>query len=168
MLLLNIGKLEWSPFLRFFRLLAQAVEGFVLDVGWYRTTIRSFEREIYNIPNSVFSRNVVLNITRKENQWRFFEFVGECLGFVSGVCGTKATVMLVGKAEALHNLAGIKFALERHPDTRNAKERWKHQGMGEGRAAEHVDHAARLVHLLPTPSWLPGLYDENVSRSSSA
>jgi len=48
----------------------------VLDVGWYRTTIRSFEREIYNIPNSVFSRNVVLNITRKQREWRFFEFIG--------------------------------------------------------------------------------------------
>ena len=54
----------------------QAVEGIVLDVGWYRTTIRSFEREIYNIPNSVFSRNVVLNITRKQREWRFFEFIG--------------------------------------------------------------------------------------------
>ena len=30
----------------------QVVEGIVTDVGWYRTTIRSFEREIYNIPNS--------------------------------------------------------------------------------------------------------------------
>ncbi len=48
----------------------------MLDVGWYRTTIRSFEREIYNIPNSVFSRNVVLNITRKQREWRFFEFIG--------------------------------------------------------------------------------------------
>jgi hypothetical protein len=28
------------------------VEGIVVDVGWYRTTIRSFEREIYMIPNS--------------------------------------------------------------------------------------------------------------------
>ena len=30
----------------------QTVEGIVVDVGWYRTTIRSFEREIFNIPNS--------------------------------------------------------------------------------------------------------------------
>ena len=50
----------------------------MVDVGWYRTTIRSFEREIYTIPNSVFSRNVVLNITRKQKEWRFFEFFGEC------------------------------------------------------------------------------------------
>lgn len=55
---------------------AQMVEGIVLDVGWYRTTIRSFEREIYNIPNSVFSRNVVLNITRKNKEWRFYESIG--------------------------------------------------------------------------------------------
>ena len=48
----------------------------MLDVGWYRTTIRSFERELYNIPNSVFSRNVVLNITRKNREWRFYEFIG--------------------------------------------------------------------------------------------
>jgi len=54
----------------------QPVEGIVLDVGWYRTTIRSFEREIYAIPNSVFSRNVVLNITRKGREWRIFEFIG--------------------------------------------------------------------------------------------
>ena len=55
---------------------AQTVEGIVVDVGWYRTTIRSFEREIFNIPNSVFSRNVVLNITRKQKEWRFYEFIG--------------------------------------------------------------------------------------------
>ena len=54
----------------------KSVEGIVVDVGWYRTTIRSFEREIYNIPNSVFSRNVVLNITRKQKEWRFYEFIG--------------------------------------------------------------------------------------------
>ncbi len=48
----------------------------MLDVGWYRTTIRSFEREIYAIPNSVFSRNVVLNITRKGREWRIYEFIG--------------------------------------------------------------------------------------------
>lgn len=53
----------------------QVVEGIVVDVGWYRTTIRSFEREIFIIPNSVFSRNVVLNITRKNREWRFYEFL---------------------------------------------------------------------------------------------
>ena len=60
-------------------LLLQTVEGIVVDVGWYRTTIRSFEREIFNIPNSVFSRNVVLNITRKGKEWRFYEFIGRSM-----------------------------------------------------------------------------------------
>ena len=55
----------------------QTVEGIVVDVGWYRTTIRSFEREIFCIPNSVFSRNVVLNVTRKQREWRFYEFIGK-------------------------------------------------------------------------------------------
>ncbi len=58
------------------RCFAQTVEGIVVDVGWYRTTIRSFEREIFCIPNSVFSRNVVLNVTRKQREWRFYEFIG--------------------------------------------------------------------------------------------
>ena len=48
----------------------------MVDVGWYRTTIRSFEREIFCIPNAAFSRNVVLNVTRKGKEWRFFEFIG--------------------------------------------------------------------------------------------
>jgi len=51
------------------------VEGIVVDVGWYRTSIRSFEREIFVIPNSVFSRTVVLNVTRKNGEWRFYEFL---------------------------------------------------------------------------------------------
>jgi len=54
---------------------AQYVEGIVVDVGWYRTTIRSFEREIFTVPNAVFTRNVVLNITRKNKEWRFYEFL---------------------------------------------------------------------------------------------
>ena len=45
----------------------------VLDIGWYRTTIRSYEREVFVIPNAVFSKNIVLNITRKNREWRFFE-----------------------------------------------------------------------------------------------
>jgi hypothetical protein len=53
----------------------QTVEGIVLDVGWYRTTIRSFEREVFVIPNAVFSKNTVLNVTRKMREWRFYEFL---------------------------------------------------------------------------------------------
>lgn len=51
------------------------VEGIVVDIGWYHTSIRSFEREMYNIPNSVFSREVVLNVTRKGKEWRFSESI---------------------------------------------------------------------------------------------
>lgn len=47
------------------------VNGFVVDIGWYRTVVRSLEREVYAIPNSVFNRAVVLNITRKGNEFRF-------------------------------------------------------------------------------------------------
>ena len=65
------------------------MEGIVLDVGWYRTTIRSFEREVYNIPNSVFSRNVVLNITRKNREWRFFESIGVRRARHSGPCPSR-------------------------------------------------------------------------------
>jgi len=53
----------------------QLIEGIVVEIGWYRTIIRSFEREIYVIPNSVFSRTVVLNVTRKQREWRFFQHV---------------------------------------------------------------------------------------------
>ncbi|GIM15846.1 hypothetical protein Vretimale_18540 [Volvox reticuliferus] len=53
----------------------KVVEGMVLDIGWYRTTIRSYEREVFVIPNAVFSKNIVLNITRKNREWRFFEMI---------------------------------------------------------------------------------------------
>ena len=51
----------------------QVVEGIVIDVGWYRTCVRSFEREVYVIPNSIFSKSTVLNVTRKNKEWRFYE-----------------------------------------------------------------------------------------------
>jgi MscS family membrane protein len=54
---------------------SQLVEGIVLDVGWYRTTVRSFEREVYVIPNAVFSKSTVLNVTRKAREWRFYEYL---------------------------------------------------------------------------------------------
>lgn len=54
---------------------SKVVEGMVLDIGWYRTTIRSYEREVFVVPNSVFSKNIVLNITRKNREWRFFETI---------------------------------------------------------------------------------------------
>lgn len=49
------------------------VEGIVIDVGWYRTTIRSFEREVFIIPNSTFSKTVILNVTRKRTEWRHLD-----------------------------------------------------------------------------------------------
>eukprot|EP00210_Caulerpa_lentillifera_P008673 g8272.t1 len=54
---------------------SETIEGMVVDIGWYRTMVRNWEREIYVIPNSLFSRSVVLNITRKGKEWRFFEFI---------------------------------------------------------------------------------------------
>jgi len=51
------------------------VEGIILDVGWYRTLVRDFQREVYIIPNSLFSRSVVRNVTRKGREWRFFEHI---------------------------------------------------------------------------------------------
>jgi mechanosensitive ion channel protein 1/2/3 len=52
------------------------IEGIIMDIGWYRTLIRSFEREVYIVPNSVFSRTVVLNVTRKGKEWRVYENIG--------------------------------------------------------------------------------------------
>lgn len=37
--------------------------------------LRSFEREMYVIPNAVFSKNTVLNVSRKAREWRFYEFL---------------------------------------------------------------------------------------------
>jgi small-conductance mechanosensitive channel len=65
----------------------RVLEGIVMDIGWYRTLIRSFEREVYVIPNAVFSKNVVLNITRKGKEWRFYEFLNVRLQDVQKVRG---------------------------------------------------------------------------------
>jgi len=46
------------------------VQGFVLDIGLFRTTIRSLHREVYSVPNSLFSTIVVLNITRRGKTYR--------------------------------------------------------------------------------------------------
>lgn len=56
-----------------------------MDIGWYRTLIRSFEREVYIVPNSVFSRTVVLNVTRKGKEWRVFENIGVRVEDISAV-----------------------------------------------------------------------------------
>jgi mechanosensitive ion channel protein 1/2/3 len=61
------------------------IEGIIMDIGWYRTLIRSFEREVYIVPNSVFSRTVVLNVTRKGKEWRVFENIGVRVEDISAV-----------------------------------------------------------------------------------
>lgn len=53
----------------------ESVNGIVTDIGWYRCLVKTFEREVYAIPNSIFSKTVVLNITKKNREWRFFEFL---------------------------------------------------------------------------------------------
>ena len=47
------------------------INGFVVDIGLFRTTIRSLYREMYYIPNSLFSSLAVLNITRRGKEFRF-------------------------------------------------------------------------------------------------
>jgi MscS family membrane protein len=54
---------------------SKVVEGIVMDIGWYRTQIRSYEREVFIIPNAVFSKNIILNITRKNREFRYHDFV---------------------------------------------------------------------------------------------
>eukprot|EP00798_Chlamydomonas_sp_ICE-L_P001677 gene1677-33072_t len=44
--------------------------GIVTDIGWYRTLVRSFEREVYVVPNCAFSKSVVLNVSRKMQEFR--------------------------------------------------------------------------------------------------
>lgn len=51
------------------------VDGIVVDVGLFRTTVRSFEREYFMVPNSIFSTTVLLNVTRKGREWRFEELL---------------------------------------------------------------------------------------------
>ena len=47
------------------------INGFVVDIGLFRTTIRSLYREVYYIPNSLFSSLAALNITRRGKEFRF-------------------------------------------------------------------------------------------------
>lgn len=46
------------------------IEGIVIDIGLFRTTIKSFQREVFIVPNSLFSSLVLLNVTRKGKEWR--------------------------------------------------------------------------------------------------
>ena len=51
------------------------IDGTIIDVGLFRTTIRSWERELFTVPNSLFSTAVVLNVSRKGREWRVEELV---------------------------------------------------------------------------------------------
>lgn len=100
----------------------------MVDVGWYRTTIRSFEREIFNIPNSVFSRNVVLNVTRKGKEWRFYEFIGEssllCLMSASSISAThsiQSSVVAVSFKSAHHSILSTTIIAELGQPGRSSK-----------------------------------------------
>jgi MscS family membrane protein len=46
------------------------IQGFIIDIGLFRTSIRSLHREMYYIPNSLFSTLSVLNITRRGKEFR--------------------------------------------------------------------------------------------------
>lgn len=53
----------------------QLIEGIVISIGWARTAFRTFGREIVAIPNSVFSRTPIKNVTKKKNEWRIDKVV---------------------------------------------------------------------------------------------
>ena len=46
------------------------IKGYVLDIGLFRTTIRSMQREVYYLPNSLFSTLAVLNVSRRGKHFR--------------------------------------------------------------------------------------------------
>ncbi len=46
------------------------IEGYVLEIGLFRTTIRSKGREVYYLPNSLFSSLAVLNVSRRGKHFR--------------------------------------------------------------------------------------------------
>ena len=46
------------------------IEGYVLEIGLFRTTIRSKHREVYYLPNSLFSSLAVLNVSRRGKHFR--------------------------------------------------------------------------------------------------
>ena len=46
------------------------IKGYVLDIGLFRTTIRSMQREVYYLPNSLFSTLAVLNVSRRGKFFR--------------------------------------------------------------------------------------------------
>ena len=123
----------------------------MVDVGWYRTTIRSFEREIFNIPNSVFSRNVVLNITRKQKEWRFYEFIGahscpsQCC-IVHAYC----TCLIIGLDDALLSVLHLTVpkTVNRSLHTSRSFSRQRLEGAGSGIAGLRVDDVGKASAVI--------------------
>mmetsp|Transcript_22352 Transcript_22352/g.31086 ORF Transcript_22352/g.31086 Transcript_22352/m.31086 type:complete len:201 (-) Transcript_22352:163-765(-) len=52
------------------------ISGTVVDIGLFRTKIKTYAREEYTIPNRHFADNVVLNISRRGKEFRVFEQIG--------------------------------------------------------------------------------------------
>lgn len=75
----------------------QVVEGIVLDVGWYRTTIRSFEREHFLIPNSGGSGARGLRV----GGWRCGEGTGTLSCLEDGRLRTKWCLPSFGKSRRI-------------------------------------------------------------------
>ena len=77
-LLSGLMVLTTKPFavgdiVRFYGPNRREVHGVVLDIGWYRSTIRSFDFEVFVVPNSVFTSAVLLNISRRGRTFRCVE-----------------------------------------------------------------------------------------------
>eukprot|EP00793_Prasinoderma_coloniale_P003851 PRCOL_00003228-RA len=75
-LLSGLMVLTTKPFavgdiVRFYGPNRREVHGVVLDIGWYRSTIRSFDFEVFVVPNSVFTSAVLLNISRRGRTFRY-------------------------------------------------------------------------------------------------
>lgn len=76
------------------------IEGYVEDIGWYMTRIRTFEKRPIYVPNSTFSRIVVMNPSRMSHR-QFKEIIG--LRY--------ADLPVLKKV-----IAEIKTMLQHHPD----------------------------------------------------
>ncbi len=76
------------------------IEGHVEEIGWYMTRIRTFEKRPIYIPNSIFTKMVVVNPSRMSHR-RFKEDIG-------------IRYEDIGKVKAV--IADIQKMLDKHPD----------------------------------------------------
>ena len=51
--------------------LVTRITGIVMYIGWYRTTLKSAGRELYMVPNRIFSSAIVENVSRRRGEFRF-------------------------------------------------------------------------------------------------